>query len=620
VTSSTLLPTPTADPRDAAIPAEDSHSGVQRRGTFHGLCWTYQSGVEALLQSLASGAWERPEQQGWNRVKHNARREVWRGTIAGTPCFLKYYFSEGWRTRVKRLFRPAACVAEWTSGVFAQEAGIPAVRPLAYAQDLRRAGRHCDVLVTEAVEPTQPLSEFWQHMASDDDAHRRRTDIAALTDLLAQMIARSHQAGFEHLDMHAANILVESRGRRRYRTLFVDLQCARQAVPIRDGAVVRNLAQLNQWFRRHSTIGERLRFLRAYLRWRNEYEHAFAHGRALGLDFAQLVRALAQAARRHAQRLGTRRDHRAQRNGRYFTRLRLPGGWRAQVVTRCKHAAAESPVSRLVLERSWWQKQLGAPLGWFAAPAADAADAICKESHSAQVRRAKLVLAAREIPVIVKRPRARNWRRALAQCLPPSRSARGWRIGHALLHRDIPAARPLAVLERRVGPLVFDSMLITEAIPEAVDLETYLRQEYARRGRRAWKRLKRTLIPRVAMLIRRTQERGFHHRDCKASNILVVPHLDHKLLWIDMDGLRQVRRLSAEDRLRPLVRLDASLRDVPGITLTDRVRLLRSYVTRFGTAPDGWRTLWSEVAPASERKVRALAARRAWKRRAYGRE
>ena len=66
---------------------------------------------------------------------------------------------------------------------------------------------------------------------------------------------------------------------------------------------MRNLAQLNQWFRRHSSIGDRLRFLRAYLRWRNEYEHAFEHARPLGMPYEDLVQALVRAANKHARRL-----------------------------------------------------------------------------------------------------------------------------------------------------------------------------------------------------------------------------------------------------------------------------------------------------------------------------
>lgn len=193
-------------------------------------------------------------------------------------------------------------------------------------------------------------------------------------------------------------------------------------------------------------------------------------------------------------------------------------------------------------------------------------------------------------------------------------------MGHALLHRDLPTARPLAILERRLGPFVLDSILVTEAIPGAVDLESFLRIERPRRSNREWTELKRELIALLVRECRRLQERAFHHRDCKASNLLVaqLPHL--KLLWIDMDGLRRRKRLGSKDRLRPLVRLHVSLLDVPGLTRTDRVRFLRAYCTRFGMSQDAWRSLWPDLVHASEQKRRAKEARRKWKLEHYGRE
>jgi tRNA A-37 threonylcarbamoyl transferase component Bud32 len=484
------------------------------------------------------------------------------------------------------------------------------------------------LLVAQAIEPAQPLSDFWLQLQSDEDVARRRRDVSQLTELLAEMIARAHQAGFEHLDMHAANILVQPLGPRRYRTVFVDLQVARRGVPLSDWAVVRNLAQLNQWFYKHSSASDRLRFLRAYLRWRNEFETAFEPARPLGLDFAQLVAALKVAAERHARRLGAQRDRRITRNGRYFTRIRLPGGWRGMAVLSCKHPTDESRASRLTFDPQWWCRRLRRPLAWFA----DAQ--ICKESHSAQVRRALLEHRTGNLAVIIKRPQARNWKRRLAQSWPPSRSLRGWRMGHALLHRDVPTARPLAVLERRLGPIVLDSLLVTEAIPGGLDLESFLRREQAARSPTGWLCLRRELCQRLAAHLRRLHQRGFEHRDCKASNILVIEHPQLKLLWIDLDGLRHARewgprsqplshRLESrcpQRELRPLVRLHVSLRDLPGLSRTDRLRFLKAYFARYGVLRDAWRPAWRAMEEAVEKKTRARQVRRAWKLRHYGRE
>lgn len=618
LTPSTLAPSLAAGERPTLLAgvAAPTVSEACAQATFHGIAWTYCPGAEAILASVRAGAWADPAAQGWQCAKRHARREVWRATIAGQPYYLKYYFRDSWLRRPLQLFREPGCRTEWEGGLFTRRAGICAAQPVAFAPNLLRGARHCALLVSAAIEPAQALSDFWLQVRADDDPVRRRRDVAQLCEVLAELIARAHQAGFEHLDMHAANVLVQSVGPRRYRVALVDLQSARRDMPVSDRAVVRNLAQLNQWFRRQSSVGDRLRFLRAYIRWRNEFEPLFVHGRPLGLRFPQLVAALQSAARRHAGRLGAQRDRRVDRDGRYFTRLKLPGGWQGMAVAACKHATDESRASRLEFTRDWWCARLTPPLRWFAEDASTS----CKDSHSAQVRRALLELGSETIPAIIKHPLSRNWRRRLTQLWPPSRSLRGWRIGHALLHRDVPTARPLAVLERRIGLLVLDSLLITEAIPGAVDLETFLRREHTSQSPAAWVRLKRELSELLARHVRRLQDRGFEHRDCKAGNILVVRHPCLKLLWIDMDGLRLAGRLAEWRRWRPLVDLHVSLQRVPGVTRTDRVRFLKAYLMRFGSAPDAWRAVWRGLEDASAERSRAKEAHRAWKLKHYGRE
>ncbi|MFO0838835.1 MAG: lipopolysaccharide kinase InaA family protein [Phycisphaerae bacterium] len=585
-----------------------------RSGEFHGLSWTFRDGFDRTLTRVPAAAWTNPAERGWKRVKHNGTREVWRATIEGVGYYLKYYRRHGWAAALKEAIRGPACLTEWKGGVFALRAGIPAVRPAGFTVHAPIEGHDSALLVTEAIEPVYPLNEYWLTLQSDTDRLRRRTDAARLIEQIAEMIAHAHQAGFEHLDMHAANILVSPVSPRAYRTLFVDLQSARLGVPIDDGAVVRNLAQLNQWFRKHSTVGDRLRFLQAYLRWRNEYEHAFEHGRPIGLSFEHLVEALAEAAVRQAERISAQRDRRLHRDGRYFARIRLPGGWRGMAAVRCKHETDESRASGLVLDRSWWRARLAAPLSLLAP------DRLCKDSHSAQVARTALPNENGALPVIVKRPLARNWRRRLRQLFGPSRARRAWDLGHALLHRDVATARPLAFLERRFGPLVLDSLSVTEAAPTAEDLESYLRRVGGRLSDRALYRLKRAIGAALVDQMRRLQSAGFTHRDCKVSNLLVLSQPELRLVWIDMDGIRPQRRSTLEGRLAPLCRLHVSLQGVPGLTRTDRVRLLKRFLARFGAAPDEWRSVWPLMAKMIDAKSRAHAAHREWKLSHYGRE
>ncbi len=592
---------------------EPSAGGEPLSCRADGLRWICLPQFAALLERVPAEAWCRPAEQDWELVKANPLRRVYRARVAGVGLFLKYYRRRGWRGWFKELAQGSPCRYEFEVGRYASRFGIPTVETLGYACDLSVDDGRCDLLVTRAVPGAYLLSSFWQQLCADDDPRRRRRDIAYLTDLLAEMVAFAHQCGLEHCDMHAGNVLIEPLAPGRYRALLVDLQDARVGRPLSDHAVVRNLAQLNQWFRRRATLTDRLRFLKRYLRWRDQYEDLSPHGRKLGLDYRALVAALDKQASQHARRLWRQRDRKVLGTNRYFARLELEGGWRGHVFLAAKQTRPESPASKLELDVDWWRRVLHDPSAWFEE------ESLCKRSHSALVARAALPRTGQSLPVIVKRPLGRNWRRRLRGWLAPSRSLRGWIMANRLLNRDVPTARPLAVLERRLGPLVRDSLLITERLPGAQDLEAYLRRQHQRLSGPAWLACKRELAAGLARMLRQLFAAGLVHRDCKAQNLLVRAGRPLRLVWIDMDGLRSARRVRRRDEIRALARLHVSLLEVPGLTRSDRLRLLRCYCARWGAAPDAWRRLWREIEPAATEKLARLGRRRRWKLKHYGR-
>ena len=604
-------------PVPGPLPALMTQQDVETKsGNFAGLNWVYRVIAEDLLRTTPVRAWQEPDSQKWERVKVNPARSVWRASINGHTYFLKYYTQDDWRSRLKKALRGPICAIEFNNGLYALKAGVPTVPTIAYCSSLRYQGHDCSLLITQALEPVYPLNEYWDLLQGDENAERCRRDRQVLIDLLAEMIAKAHQAGFEHRDMHAANILVHPLGRRRYETAFVDLQSIHVGRSLDDWAVVENLGLLNQWFRRHAGICDRLRFLRRYLRWRNEYEQSFKPARALGMTFDGLVYALSDNASRHADWLWSKRDRRIRRSGKYFSKLRLSGGWRGHVFLQSKRPSPESSATSMILSRDWWKSQLQTPLELLEQGGGRA----CKNSHSARVARAVLKTESGPLQVIVKRPLARNWRRRLRMILAPSRGMRGWSTGYALLNRDIPAARPLAVLERRLGPFILDNVLITEAIAGGLDFDVHLERARAERNDIEWRRHKLELSALLVRQLRLLAERRFIHRDCKAQNVLVAMQPQLRLFWIDMDGLRRVRHVTFKDEMRALARLHVSLLNSPGITRTDRIRFLKMYLARFGADAGAWRQVVRKIDRATSVKLNIKWVRRRWKVRHYGRE
>jgi tRNA A-37 threonylcarbamoyl transferase component Bud32 len=501
---------------------------------------------------------------------------------------------------------------------YATQHGIDAVSPVAVADAPINRRQPTSVFVTLGLPDARPLNESWESLDPRAPATRRLKN--QIIDAVARLIATAHQNGLEHFDLHAGNVLIQPTPAGLH-ALFVDLNNIRIGRTIRDPGVVRNLAQFNQWFRAHAPLTDRLRFLDRYLHWYETLRPRSSHGRRLGCDRRELLRRLNAAALKHASALYAKRDRRIMKTGRYFARLALGDGWRAHMFLSSKHPVEGSPASALTLAPQQWKQWLGGPI---ALVTPTDRRQVIKESRSGLVCRGRLALGdGRTVEVICKRSQPRGLAKRILQSLRASRPMLAWKRGNALLHRQIPTARPLAVLERRRCGLLMDSLVISEYLPHTQDLDTLLTVALREQPANVQGRLKRQVADSLAGLIRRLHELGFTHRDLKAPNILVQwdpawPQPARTLL-VDMDGLRVIRRPTSDVENQALARLNVSLDHCKRVTLADRVRFLRFYLTRVGCPQPRWKPLWRQLAAASDAKRRA---RRRWQEkmlRKYGR-
>lgn len=164
-----------------------------------------------------------------------------------------------------------------------------------------------------------------------------------------------------------------------------------------------------------------------------------------------------------------------------------------------------------------------------------------KQGRSAQVVRWTLPTGE----VVVKRYLARDALRALRRAPRPSRAARAWNAGQRLRLFGVPAARPVALVEWRLGPLRTRAYLVSAYVfgtpfTEAPDVQA--RHEALR-----------ALLHAFAAL-------ALSHGDLKASNVLITPQGD--AVPLDLDATRRHRwrapwrRAHARDRARLLRNLD----------------------------------------------------------------
>ena len=177
------------------------------------------------------------------------------------------------------------------------------------------------------------------------------------------------------------------------------------------------------------------------------------------------------------------------------------------------------------------------------------------------------------------------------------------------------------MLERRTGPWLRDSVLVTEAVAPAEQLNRFLDRWLAPRAvtrqdidAARQQQLARDLLsppgPAAHAAARAT---GFAHRDLKASNLLVHWTMDGppEIVLVDLDGLTYVGRVYGPAEFQGLMRLNVSLLECPAVNHAGRLRMLLGYLRRPGVGRIDFKPYWRELERWSARKLRRqIAARR----------
>lgn len=552
------------------------------------------AGAAALLSGRLDELRD-PERAGWQRVKSNVSRTVYRGSVNGRGLYLKH-------------FHPRSLVYRWAKRLGASDArcemrfiqylagrGVATLPVLASMCDGRT-----EWLLTEAVEPSQQ-ADHW-HVAQLRRGPRGRSAIRRATVALGRLVGRMHAVGVIHRDLHCGNVLVRG-APGEPELVLMDLHRVRHSRRLSRRSRAANLAQLLHDRREFTTRTDRLRFLKAYL------AACGAGGTVRGWQLLIEQFACVHTRRQHAQR-----RRRARGTNKYFCRLSLPRGWRGHAVLASKRRMAGSQAAGMELSADAWRQALARPEKLF-----EDGGEVVKDSPSSQVIRRRLTLGGHQVDVYVKRSRRKRAWKLLADCIRPSRAIRAFRSGHALLARHIATALPLAALERRRGPFLRDSILITEAATGTM-LGPFLNTWLASTPRgdtplsvAQQRQLAQDVLWQLGRMVQKLHDNSFAHRDLKASNILVQwsAGTPPQVVLLDLDGLSRKRYLSLSRRFQGLMRLNVSLLNCPVVNHAGRLRMLLGYLRRPGCGRIDYKPYWRVLEEWSSRKLqRQIRSRR----------
>ncbi|MHC4294180.1 MAG: lipopolysaccharide kinase InaA family protein [Planctomycetota bacterium] len=530
-----------------------------------------------------------PANAGWELIKQNASRSVYRNEIRGKEVYVKHYHSRTLIHRLGRLLGLSDAKCEMRYARYLSINGIATIPVLAAT-----CGNGTEWLATLAVGPTESSHEWHTQQLTGGATGKRNIQEALLR--LAETIGQMHAAGVIHRDLHAGNVLIRT-DTPQPTPVLMDLHRMKRRRRLSRRARVANLAQLFHDRLDWTTRTERLRFLKHYL----QVSGADGTLRGWGLMVEQF-------ARRHRRRLYAQRDRRIINDNKYFERIKLPGAWRGHVVLASKRNLTDSAAACVTFKADDWRSVLGRPQKLLMGNGIETV----KDTPSVKVIRRTLEVAGNKLDVYVKRPRRRRAWKILLDCFRSARPIRAFRLGHALLTRRIATALPLVALERRIGPLLLDSILITETV-DAPKLNEFLNKRLGDAGEEVEsldppqrRQLAREVLWQMGRLLQRLHDNNFHHRDLKGPNMLVQWSEDRspQIVLVDLDGLQRVRRLTTRRQFQGLMRLNVSLLRCTVVNHAGRLRMLLGYLRRPGSGRIHFKPYWRVLETWSTRKLR----------------
>lgn len=170
----------------------------------------------------------------------------------------------------------------------------------------------------------------------------------------------------------------------------------------------------------------------------------------------------------------------------------------------------------------------------------------------------------------------RNLRDRFSVLFRASRAKRAWIGACILMDHGLHTATPVCLGEQRVFGIVKRSFLVTESVPDALEIEKYIKKHFHGSDVPDKALKKRKFFSLFGKTIGRMHRIGIFQGDLRERNVLVQEGDPPEIYLIDNERTRRYPRLPERKRLKNLVQ--ANMNRSPEISRTDRLRFFYAYL------------------------------------------
>jgi len=462
--------------------------------------------------------------------------------------FVKHYKCRDIGDRIKYFFLRSKVTSEWNTIHYMLDRGITVAQPLAKGE--RRVYRFLmdSYLITEALVNACPLRDFLINLSHKGTIQNNLRLKRSIIEKVSEVIAKIHEEGFFYRDLHAGNILVSARENKSVQIYPIDFHKVWHFNRLPLWMRVRDLAQLKNSLNLSQT--DQLRFLKSYAR----------ESSVVGDSLKDTVKKINKKAAK-------------------LWRIHLKSRTKRCLLESSEFSVKKAPAMSLFYRKIYAESAIMKILGAYDSSSSTEPATVLKKSKKQIVT--SLLITDHEIfsgkRLLIKESRFHELSNRLFKTLLKSPAKKAWIAARGLQVRGIHTPAALALIEMKKFGLLKRTILITEFIENAYELNDFVLNYYKDKNASYAACSKEFFIVQLAKMLRKLHESGIYHADLKSNNILVSLDENKELRFylVDLDRVHFKDQLSFEQMANNLAQINASIADC--ITPADRLKFFRIY-------------------------------------------